>query len=236
MDIRIHTDADSCEFGRLYALYRSIFTDEDEAEDLEGIKASLALVGDPVLVGRYGEFHEYWVEAVEDGEVLGGVNFTSFELPSKVTAHINYLFASERSRHKGVGTMLLGSVREISQADYLFCEQNDPSLMSEAELEEDRLSTGISPDERIRWWQRRGFARLDMHYVQPPLSSDKTPAEGMSLNVCPALHESLDAAIVEAHLRRFYYISVLKNRVPSDPATEKILEEVGRMGRISLVR
>ena len=43
MTFLVYTSADSPGFERLYALYRSVFPDPDEAEDLPGIKASLEL-------------------------------------------------------------------------------------------------------------------------------------------------------------------------------------------------
>lgn len=235
MDFKIYTSADSEEFVRLYELFRTIFTDPDEAEDLDGIKASLALVGDSDLVKAYGDFREYWVAALEDGRPVGGVNFTAFEVPSQgiTTAHINYLFVAPDHRGHGLGTDLLSRVREISKADYIFCEQNDPSLMSPSELEEDLRASGISSSARIEWWQRRGFGRLGMRYIQPPLSSDKEPAEGMTLNVCPS-GRPLDAAVAEAHLRRFFYISVLKNRAGSDGYVESLLEGVLKLGTIAI--
>ena len=237
MQFRIHTSADSAGFPELYALYRSIFTNEDEAEDLDGIRASLALVGDAGLVRTCAPFKEYWVAAVLDGEVVGGVNFTAFEVPALgiTTAHINYLFTAAAFRGRGVGSALLEEARSLSKADYLFCEQNDPSLMSAAELEEDFSSSGIDPLARIAWWNRRGFGRLEFSYVQPPLSPDKAPAEGMSLNVCPS-EAPLSAVVLEAHLRRFFYISVLKSRTAEgNPAVEEMLSEVLSLGEVAIV-
>lgn len=192
MDFKIYTSTDSEEFVRLYELFRTVFTDPDEAEDLDGIRASLSLVGDPQLVRTYGD-----------------------------------------SRGLGLGSSLLEQVRVISRPDFIFCEQNDPSLMNREEIEEDMRSSGISPQERIGWWTRRGFGRLEFRYVQPPLSPDKAPAQGMSLNVCPS-DSPLDAKVVEAHLRRFFYISVLKKTAGTDAYVESLLEDVLRRSFISL--
>lgn len=235
MDFKIYTSTDSEGFVRLYELFRTVFADPDETEDLDGIQASLSLVGDPQLVRTYGDFREYWVAAIEDGRPVGGVNFTAFELPSLgiTTAHINYLFVAPDSRGLGLGSSLLEQVRVISRPDFIFCEQNDPSLMNREELEEDMRSSGISPQERIGWWTRRGFGRLEFRYVQPPLSPDKAPAEGMSLNVCPS-DSPLDAKVVEAHLRRFFYISVLKKSAGTDAYVESLLGDVLRRSFISL--
>ena len=142
MTCEIFTDAGKPGFERLYALYRTMFPDPDEAEDLEGIKASLELVGDAELTERYGKFEEYWIAAVENRETVGGVNFTSFKGSS--SAHINYLFTSPAFRECGIGSALLGKVRKISQAGLLFCEQNDPSLMSPGQIDADFKSAGIS--------------------------------------------------------------------------------------------
>ena len=233
MTFLVYTSADSPGFERLYALYRSVFPDPDEAEDLPGIKASLELVGDAALTERYGKFEEFWIAALDKGEVAGGVNFTAFK--GSRSAHINYLFTSTESRGRGIGSALLEKVREISQADWIFCEQNDPSLMTPEQLEADIAAAGISPEQRSAWWRRRGFGKLDFRYVQPPLSPEKEPAEGMSLNVCPS-EGPVPGAIVAEHLRRFFYISVLKKRSGTDARTEALIEDVATRDSIPVIR
>lgn len=234
--MKIFTSADADGFEELYAIFRDIFPDPDEAEDLDGIRASLALVGDEALVSRYGRFNEYWISAEVEGRTAGGVNFTVFAIPTLgiTTAHINYLFTHRQIRSKGVGTRLLNKVREVSRPDYLFCEQNDPAFISQEKKAEDFAATGISMEDRIRWWNRRGFGRLDMRYLQPPLSADKKVAEGMSLNVCPS-SSSLPSNIAEAHLRRFFYISVLKNRTDRDSFTEALLSDLLKQDSIPVL-
>ena len=232
MTFLVYTDTEASGFEKLYALYRSVFPDPDEAEDLQGIKASLSLVGDAALTERYGKFEEYWIAALEKGEVKGGVNFTAFE--GSLSAHINYLFTSDGSRRHGIGSALLDKVREISKAEWIFCEQNDPSLMTPEQLEADYAAAGISPEERIGWWRRRGFGKLDFRYVQPPLSPEKEPAEGMSLNVCPS-DSPVPGIVVSEHLRRFFYISVLKKRSGEDPFTEALIADVAKRQEIPIL-
>ena len=238
MVYRIFTDAGEPGFEELYELYRTVFPDPDEAEDLPGIKASLALVGDAALVERYGRFDEFWIAVIEGGRPVAGVNFTVFE--GSRSAHINYLFSASEARGRGIGSALLEKVRQISGADYIFCEQNDPELMSPEELAADFAAAGISAEDRIAWWRRRGFGKLAMRYVQPPLSSEKEPAEGMSLNVCVSGEDapaSVPVAVVAEHLRRFFYISVLKKRSGTDTRTEALLAEVSSLGAaIPLIR
>lgn len=233
MTFLVYTDTEASGFEKLYALYRSVFPDPDEAEDLPGIRASLSLVGDAELTERYGRFEEYWIAALEKGEVAGGVNFTAFE--GSRSAHINYLFTSEGSRGRGIGSALLEKVREISGADLIFCEQNDPSLMTPEQMAADYAAAGISPEERMDWWRRRGFGKLDIRYVQPPLSPEKEPAEGMSLNVCPS-DSPVPGIVVSEHLRRFFYISVLKKRSGEDPFTEALIAEVAKRPEIPILR
>lgn len=231
--MKVFSSADTEGFSELYSIYRSVFPDENEAEDMDGIRASLALVGNGVLVSRYGRFEEFWIADGEEGGFRGAANYTSFEIPSLgiVTAHINYLFTAGTERLRGIGSALLEKVKELSGAAYIFCEQNDPDFMTEEEIAEDFAAAGISMQERIRWWSRRGFGRLDMRYIQPPLSPGKEPAEGMSLNVWPS-SGSVPSKVVEEHLRRFFYISVLKDRVQDDPFTERLLSDI--LGRESI--
>lgn len=233
MTFRIFTDAGEPGFEVLYELYRTVFPDPDEAEDLPGIAASLALVGDPALTARYGRFDEFWIAVLENGSPVAGVNFTAFE--AGATAHINYLFTAPSARGKGYGSALLDKVKQISGAAWIFCEQNDPALMTPEQMEEDVAASGISPEDRIAWWTRRGYGKLDMRYIQPPLSPDKEPAEGMSLNVCPS-DSPVPGAVVAEHLRRFFYISVLKKRSGEDPFTEALINEVAVRPEIPILR
>ena len=225
--MKVFTSADAEGFSDLYSIYRSVFPDENETEDMDGIRASLALVGDEALVSRYGRFEEFWIADGEEGRFRGGVNYTSFEIPSLgiTTAHINYLFTARAERRRGTGSALLEKVKEQSGAAYIFCEQNDPDFMTEEEIAEDFTAAGISMRDRLLWWNRRGFGRLDMRYIQPPLSPGKEAAKGMSLNVWPS-SDSVPSGVVEEHLRRFFYISVLKNRTQDDPFTERLLSDI----------
>ena len=124
---------------------------------------------------------------------------------------------------------MLSKVRELSGADYIFCEQDAPEKMDIAGLARDFAASGITAEDRIQWWRRRGFARLDMDYVQPPLSPGKEAAGGMSLNVCPGAAD-IPTEIIEEHLRRFFYISVLKKRRGTDTKAEELLAAVRSIG------
>lgn len=225
LEFTIYTSADSPGFAALYGLFRNSFPDPDEAEEFDDIVLSFLLPGKKELTRRYGEFHEYWIAAKENGRLLGGVNVSVFR--ASCSAHVNYVFTSKDCRRRGVGSALLEKAAEISGVDWLFCEQNDPGLMSSGELESDFAAAGISCDERIAWWRHRGFRKLGMRYVQPPLSPEKEPVTHMSLNVCvDADAVSVAGTVVAEHLRRFYYIAVLKGRADWHPFVESLLSYV----------
>lgn len=212
MEFITYVSAEGQEFLRLFELYRSIFGNDDEAEDFEGIQRSYRMVVTPELSERFGPFQQYWIEARQDGVSVGGVNFTVFKIDAYdlSSVHINYIFVSPAQRGKGIGRVLLEKVKEVSCADLFFCEQNSPDRMSSEEIERDLRLSGISATQRIRWWLRRGFRALDMDYIQPPLSEEKSPCTSMTLNVYPWYVRSLSAGLVREHLLRFYYLSVFK--------------------------
>ena len=210
-------------FLELYFLYRSIFTDKNEAENFDGINAGLELNSNKQLQKQYGKFKECWVAAIEDGKVIGGINYTVFKIPSLdiTTAHINYLFTLKEYRGKGIGTSLVNHIKETSNPKYIFCEQNDPEKMSPEEIQEHLKSSGISAEARNEWWAMRGFVKLNFTYIQPPLTEDDDFATGMFLSSCPA---TTDVKVVKEHLRRFFYISVLKGRTFNDPQIEQLID------------
>ena len=226
MLIRIFTDTFSEDFLAVYNLYRSIFPDENEAEDLEGLRAQDALEGNAELVSRYGRFRQFWMVLYEGGKPKSGVNFQVFRIPEHkaTTIHICYIFTAKDSRGKGYASELLERIDSLG-ADAVFIEVDDPKKMPEEVMEESIRCSGITPKKRLSWWKHRGYVPLDFPYVQPPLSADKQPADWMLLAVKTRKKKLLNE-LLSAHLRRFFYLAVLKNRTPEDKPVEEYLTTI----------
>jgi len=98
---------------------------------------------------------------------------------------------------------------------FVTCEQNNPTRMSAQQLADDLAAAGIDPYDRMRWWRRRGFRRLQFDYCQPALGAGQEPCRYIDFYVRFEGRDSeTDAAIPGSvlleHLRRFFYVSVGK--------------------------
>lgn len=229
----------SPDFAALYALYDRVFTLPDEKESVTGFRKAFSFNGNAALQRLYGAFAELWIAARDGSDaVVGGINFDVFHLPEADCAslHVVYIFTDPQTRGRGVATELLA--RAESEARrwlaerglptiplHLFCEQNAPELMTREAYARDRADAGIDPCLRLIWWHRRGFRRLRMNYVQPSLGEGADPCRTLTLNLRSA-RRSIPSQIVAAHLRRFFYLSVLKNPPQPSPDAERVLSSL----------
>jgi hypothetical protein len=98
----------------------------------------------------------------------------------------------------------------------MFIEQNDPYRMSHKDYKLDSTYTALDQIERIAIWARLGARIVDFSYVQPPLRSNQSPDDTLVCGVVGAQANALSACLLHAHLQRFFGISVLKGRDPSE--------------------
>jgi hypothetical protein len=105
-------------------------------------------------------------------------------------------------------------------------EVNNPNRMSPQNKQRDRDLSHLHPALRYVMWVKNHTRPLTFAYVQPPLSEDQEPAEyldlfavesprgaiGNAVRLAPGPAETvgLPGAVLAAHLRRFFCISVLK--------------------------
>lgn len=244
-DFRVVDDAASDDFAALYALYDKVFTLPEEKDSADGFRTAMAFNHDSRLQEHYGPFAEMWLSATDShGHVAGGINFDIFHIPSLrcSTMHIVYIFSRMDCRGHGLATGLLEEAETVARSWlashglpdaplYMFCEQNAPELMSAAEYKRDSDDAGIDPCDRLMWWHRRGFRRLAINYVQPPLDDSGEPCRTLTLNI-RSRRRAIPSAIIAEHLRRFLYISVLKNRCRRSEVAEKVIEEITRTATV----
>ncbi|HWB47458.1 MAG TPA: hypothetical protein VG900_18660 [Hyphomicrobiaceae bacterium] len=116
----------------------------------------------------------------------------------------------------------------------IFIEQNDPYRLSAEDYAADTEQAGIDQFTRIAVWSSLGARVVDFPYVQPALSDEQEPDPNLVLAVMGSHAPSLPAALLKAHLARFFAISVLKGRglATSPPARAQIdaLETLAAQG------
>jgi len=182
VQMRELTAADGVLLERFYTeIYEREFPDPDERESLANIASYLALRDE----GWYGLNNYHVVLACRGEEVLGGCILDYLELPN--AGVLEFLFTVAGARGQGVGRALLAEAERLAKADasrtgrapeWIAAEMNDP-------FEATEVPDNMDPFVRARIWHRWGFGALDCPYVQPALSAEQRPAEGLLLIAKP---------------------------------------------------
>jgi GNAT superfamily N-acetyltransferase len=167
--------------ARLAAFYTDVyeqqFPDPDEREALANIVRYLELKEQ----GWYGRNNYHVVVAYRGDDVVGGCILDYFDEPN--AGVIEFLFAVQSVRGQGIGRQLLVEAERLAGDDARRCgralqwmaaEMNDPFIAPS-------VADNMDPFLRSRIWDRWGFAVLDCPYVQPALSRDARPVEGLVL-------------------------------------------------------
>lgn len=223
------TDPASPLLAAFFEEYDKAFVLPEEKEELAGFQACLALNGDADftrLQSLYGPFREPVLVLQDDrsGAVIGGANFCVFALPGlsdsvNLSCNLNYIFIAEEFRGKGWFRHLADLVtRECrlmfgssTSVPLVFVELNDPLRLTEEQQRADRARSGLDQWDRLSIWARLGARWVDYRYTQPPLAPTDRSDEGYLIYaVLNAQENLLSAGLLEAHLRRFFAISVLK--------------------------
>ena len=241
------------DFQTLYNFYLSFFCLPDETETFEGFEKTLELNTDKSLLQKYGNYEESWFYlSKEDGEneIVAGANFSVYSADKtlyetqglKGTVHITYIFVENAYRSLGLAKYLLNLIEKYSeqfiggegQIAY-FCEQNAPEMMSAEEYFSDNLCALVDQCDRLIWWDKTGFKRLNFNYIQPPLNPGQNPCTNLTLNVKSGLQLRFPAPVVSFHLERFFAIAVLKGSDPmKDPTFVAQMEDLKRVETIGL--
>ena len=229
-------------FPELYDLYSRVFTLPDETETYEGFEATLRLNTDPLLMERFGAHEETWLYLRDpfSKTIIAGVDFSTYFLPGLLrkahgfaaTNHIIYIFVRPEYRSFGLANHLLRLTEEYALnfsgqrgPVLFFCEQNAPELMTAEEYFMDNLNALIDQCERLKWWDRLGYKRLNFNYIQPPLNPGMEPCLNLTLNVRAGDIKEVPSELVREHLERFFGIAVFKGRDASgDPFYERQMQ------------
>lgn len=254
-DITLHQSLTSSDplLDEFMEHYDQAFVLPDEKETREGLSACLALNAGPrhdELAGRLGPYFETIVVAKDaQGRFVGGINMMAYTAPGAGPdgndAHgiaLNYIFVHREFRRQGLLPRLVGAARDLAgqhlgapaQSFMVFLEMNNPTRMNPGDIELDSRLSGIDQDARLFAWERAGARVIDTQYIQPALSDDgKEPEAGLLLAVIPPHPaDTLPAKTLQAHLTRFFEISVLKGQALPEVASAQIhaCENRGREG------
>jgi len=236
---------------RFFEGYDRAFVLPDEREDLAGFETCLAM--NRTHRHAMGRTHCEMVAVLEDegGALLGGINFlaTTIDRPATPPAAValNYIYVEEASRGRGLLRQALTAVRmlALSALDLdpqgpppaLFIEQNDPLRLTHEEYAADTGHSGLDQVDRLAIWARVGARIVDFPYVQPALSVDQQPDDGLAYAAIAYPGEAVDAGLLHDHLQSFFAISVLKGEPdpPGGAASGQIAALAGRTTPVPLL-
>jgi len=239
-------------FPAFYDVYDKIFTIEEEKESYAGFEEVLDFNFNTSLQQKLGPFKEVilYCTAPDSNEIIGGINFATYLYPdlfekykSFGTSHLFYLFVKPEYRNLNLGTDLISKAESFSRTFLfnwmkkrhekilfsdiqlmVFCEQNSPEKMTLSQYWTDNLNSLTDQCDRLKWWNKRGFRRLNMNYVQPALNMENDPCLYLSLNVKTGLN-SVPSDILLEHIKRIFSISILKGRnIENDLNYKKITQ------------
>jgi GNAT superfamily N-acetyltransferase len=208
--------------------YDRAFVLPDEREELAGFRACLEL-NDTDVAKAFGRTHREYVVVLtaRDGGRLGGANFLATQMAEgssgpAVSVNLNYVYVERAARGRGLLRILIREVSRLSHRAYdlaedglgpaIFLEQNDPFRLSEQESALDTEHSGTDQLERLAIWARLGARVIDFPYVQPALSLDQQPDDGLIYSALRFPGESIVPQYLHDHLQSFFGFSVLKGR------------------------
>ncbi len=220
-----------------YALYERSFPLAEEREPLSGFTSVLAFNTNQQVQGLFGPTREVVMALRAPGSdvVVAAANYMIMMYPGPQrpyfgfdgSCQLNFLCVDAELRGMGFAQRLLDQLdlevrRVVAEAtgvaepDLFFTiEQNNPARMTSGQIEEDAAAALIDPLERMRWWAKRGYRKLEFEYEQPPLSPDHKPCSYIDYFVrFPKARSSstpaLPASALLEHLRRFFFVGVGK--------------------------
>lgn len=244
-------DPESPILHRFFEGYNRAFVLPDEREELAGFEVCLAM--NRSHRQAFGRTHSELVAVLEDdaGVRLGGMNFLATAIlrdgmPQAAVA-LNYVYVDESKRRRGLLRTALQAVRQLTQAaleldpdgvpPVMFIEQNDPLRMTAEDYAVDTQHSGLDQVDRLAIWTRVGARVVDFPYVQPALSIDQAPDDGLIYTAIDYPHDAMDAGLLHDHLQSFFAISVLKGEadLPGGAATSQIAALAERKAPVPLL-
>lgn len=213
-----------------YAGYDRAFVLPDEREDLDGFERCLRLnLTIPRLFGRRHS-EQVMVVTGDDGALLGGANFlaTAMTAPGgpPVSMALNYVFVEAAARGRGLARVLITAAQRMAALALtggdtgpepaVFIEQNDPLALSAADYAIDTAHAGIDQVDRLAIWASLGARLVDFPYVQPALSADQEPDDGLIYAALRFPGASIPPAWFHDHLQSFFGFSVRKGAPLAD--------------------
>ncbi len=155
-------------------IYMECFPNDDERESLNNLLYYLRNANS----NKDNRYHIV-VAKNQGGKIIGGTIFDYFgRLNAGV---IEFMAVKQKNQSSGLGTMIYNHIQMVlssdaysychQKLDYIFCEIDSPEYSKD------------SIKKYLYFWNKHSFKRINFSYVQPALSSQQKPVEGLWLVV-----------------------------------------------------
>ena len=165
------------DFGQFYTdIYMEAFPDDDERESFDNFLKYLRRAPDATD-------YKYHIVLAKDesGRVIGGCIFNYYKKSN--TGVIEFLAVKSDLQSSGIGTTIYKHISSIlsedahqmsaKPLDYICCEIDSPEH-SVSEVK-----------KYLYFWNKNNFWHMDFGYVQPALSANQKPVDGLWLTISP---------------------------------------------------
>ena len=194
-DLRIELvqDPNDPVWQTVYEKYCNSFLIEDERETLDSLKGYVFdSAADPTEDSK-----DSLLVMMKSDEVVAVYIINWSKISEKLSAGIGmYLFTDRAHRGQGLATLLVnqGEIFLMNQAKEMgteligvIVEVNNPFKMDHETLALDNKT--MNPYQRIIFWKKRGFLKIDFCYEQPALKPQGKTAPYLDLYFKPLLTE-----------------------------------------------
>ncbi|MFA4942283.1 MAG: hypothetical protein WC564_01435 [Patescibacteria group bacterium] len=189
---------------------------------------------------------ESWIFVINNRQPIACLNYDLIAINKKLYCGLIIFIDVHRGyREHGLGHLLLRLLSEMIKsevenrnADLLgyFAEVNDPKKMSPKELKADFKRSGIKTTERLLFWSKLGFKKLDFNYIQPSLGFGSVKYLSLIFKGS-GLVKSLESPIIIRYLKEFTAFTISNKREAArDEDLKTMAKELRSKGEIKLIK
>ena len=218
------------DFGQFYTdIYMAAFPDDNERE---GFDHFLKYLKNAVDATEY-RYHIILAKD-ESGHVVGGCVFNYFKKSN--AGVIEFLAVRRDLQSGGIGSMIYKHIASIlsedayhvsgKPLDYICCEIDSPEY-SRAEIK-----------KYLYFWDKNHFLHLNFSYVQPALSGDQEPVNGLWFTISPqhASRSDIPSRLVADILYDYVRYAMGIADPDQNPEYRKMKEELLASDRVEVSR
>ena len=231
VDVDVSVRQDLAELSLFHAtVYSDSFPNDNERESLANL---IHYLQESRKSGDW-EFHVVIAKDAE-GIVAGGVVFDYYRKSNSVV--IEFLCVDKSLRGRRIGSRLFVQTIKLAddiarragknEVEYVFCEVESPELRGDGDV------------AHLSFWRNNWFGRLNIEYIQPPLSDELQPVRGLWLlglsRLSPGNTKKMDASAVRSVLWNYLHYSMSIANPEQDESYVFMCDQLANKATIDII-